>query len=138
MKLEDVRKEIYYFSEKASGASQKLALAGIGVIWLFKSTDGDIQSFHPLLYWSLLFFIITLFIEFVHYLVFAPVWAKYYVKKYAEIKKNKKDNIEETEVVQPTLENKFGWWLYAIKAITLLAGYTLFMIYFCSVIQIEK
>jgi hypothetical protein len=129
MKLEKVREEIYYFSQKAGEASQKLALSGIAIIWLFKSTDGSVNTFPLHLYWSLLLFIATLFIEFIHYLIFAPIWAIYYKKMYNEIHKTKKVDVESHEVPQPAAQNQFGWFLFGAKAITLLLGYAFFMVY---------
>src|SRR5438045_9652594 len=36
MKLEEYRKEYYWFSTKAGDVSRQLALAGIAIVWIFK------------------------------------------------------------------------------------------------------
>lgn len=136
MKLEKVREEINYFSQKTSEASQKLALAGIAIIWLFKSTSGGINSFHWLLYWSLVFLILTIIIEFIHYLIFAPIWALHYCKNHKKLMKDGVADIEDKEVEQPTVKNIVGWVLFALKAIALIVGYVFLAAYMWDVVKI--
>jgi hypothetical protein len=45
MKLEEYKKDVYTFSEKASENIRKLTFAGIGIIWIFKTSEVNMPLF---------------------------------------------------------------------------------------------
>ncbi len=135
MKLEKVREEVYYFSQKASELNQQLSIAGIALIWLFKvTTNGKIQF--PLLHiLALASFIISLTISIIYYSVLAN---NHYKKESIKLKKRikEKDKIEEPEVDEPVKGNILGWFLFYGKLIFLLGGYIFFFIQITRDIEI--
>jgi hypothetical protein len=138
MKLEKVREEVYYFSQKASEANQKLAIAGIALIWLFKVTVHHNISFSLILFLALISFIASLAVEIIHYSILAPIWSKHYNNEYKRLSSNTQDltNIEESEVDEPSEGNLLGWVLFYGKLLFLLIGYLLFFIHIIKNIEV--
>ena len=138
MKLEKVREEVYYFSQKASEANQKLSIAGIALIWLFRvSTTNGIQ-FSCLLFLAMTSFIISLVMEIIHYSILAPIWSKHYKTEYDKISSliGQNNEIEQTEVDQPSWGNTLGWILFYGKLAFSAIGYSLFFVHMYKYIVI--
>ena len=53
MKLQDFNAASDYYTEKASEIIRYLILAGIGIIWLFKYSEGEKQGIDRFLIWPL-------------------------------------------------------------------------------------
>jgi hypothetical protein len=138
MKLGKVREEVYYFSQKASEANQKLAIAGIALIWLFKVTVNSNIQVSLILFLALISFIASLAVEIIHYSILAPIWSKHYNNEYRRLSLNSQDltNIEETEVDEPSEGNLLGWVLFYGKLLLLLIGYLLFFIHVIENVEI--
>ena len=138
MKLEKVREEVYYFSQKASDANQKLAIAGVALIWLFRSGTKENIQFPHLLFFALTLFIVSLIIDILHYSIFAPIWSIHYKNEYNRISSANHANadIEQTDVKQPNTGNILGWILFYGKLAFLIIGYISFFIYLLDNIEI--
>jgi hypothetical protein len=78
MKLEEYKKDVYTFSEKASENIRKLTFAGIGIIWIFKTSEVNMPLFPQELFFPLLMLAITLFFDFFQYLIAYIIWRMFY------------------------------------------------------------
>lgn len=125
MKLKEVREQTKYYSQKVSETNQKLALAGIALIWLFKETSDGVITFTPGLIISLLFFILSITVDILQYISFSSVWSNYYNIKYKALKAEKKyiTQIENEEVGQPWKSNLYNWLLFYLKILLMFLGY---------------
>lgn len=131
MTLKEIRNEVSYFSEKAGIVNQKLALAGIAIIWLFRETSEDKIAIANSLLVSLTFFVTALAIDLIHYSVFAPIYRSYFMKHMYDGKdKNGKKKLteEETEVGQPFKTNDLSWVFFFFKILFVIVGYVFLVI----------
>jgi hypothetical protein len=78
MKLQEYREAFYTFSGKVSDICRPLALAGIGILWIFRKEDvGQISVPHELILPGLLI-IAGLLADLLQYVVGTVVWFVYY------------------------------------------------------------
>lgn len=95
MILEKIQQTYYDASSSLSNINRQSCLGGIALIWLFKgsiskSTLADssesILLFPNLLYWSLVFLVLSLIMDFLQYTVTTLIWGVYgYInEKYLE------------------------------------------------------
>lgn len=83
MKLGDVQKEVDAYSKSASDGVRQLALAGIAIIWLFKTAKPEAAGipFDDLLLLPLAGFALALVLDLLQYVVSAMVWAAFFQSK---------------------------------------------------------
>jgi hypothetical protein len=124
MKLKDIREEVSFFSEKAGDVNQKLALAGIAIIWLFKETSGGKVVLDSYMVISLILFIMALGLALIQYSVFAPIYRHYYSKNMTRQVDGKTVYLEEEEEVgQPFKTNDLSWVFFFLKIASVIVGY---------------
>ncbi len=119
MKLKEYRDDYYNFSGTVSKINRQLALAGVGIIWIFFQTgfyesDTDIQK----LLFCLKFLVLALLVDFVQYIYQTVAWYIFYKKK-------EKQGIGlDTEIEKnPEKLNIPTWIFYCIKIIMMGIGY---------------
>lgn len=111
MILKDFRDAYYDSSQSLSNISRQLALAGVALVWLFKTTllpatinnasvDTGLYLIEGDLYKALSFFIICLVLDYLQYFVKSLIWGIVHTWHDIKIGKNK-PNKENTEVNQP-------------------------------------
>lgn len=126
MILEKIREEVSYFSEKAGDVNQKLALAGIAIVWLFRETSNNEIVLDLYLVLGLACFVGSLAFDLIHYAVFAPIYRNYYIKN---MTKEEDDEIieisESVEVGQPFKTNDLSWVFFFCKIGFVIIGYIL-------------
>lgn len=111
MKLKDFRDAYYDSSQSLSNISRQLALAGVALVWLFKtsllpmttgniSTDAGLYLIQGDLYSALCFFIICLISDFLQYFYKSFIWGV--VHTWHDVKTGKNiPNKEDTDIKQP-------------------------------------
>lgn len=81
MKLQGYRDTFYTYSGKVSDICRPLALAGVGILWLFKKeTSGQISVPQELI-WPGLLIILGLLADLLQYFVGSIIWLVYYRRK---------------------------------------------------------
>lgn len=78
MKISDYRADYYFFTGKASEIVRQLSLAGIAVVWIFKSTDGTSFRLSTDLLIPSIAFLVSLGFDLAQYVVAATIWKKHY------------------------------------------------------------
>ena len=91
MKLENIRDNYKYYSQKISDIIRQLGFAGIALIWIFKNVDGDRQFIPADLLLPTLFIVISLCLDLFHYISGTLIWGIYNRKK--ELKDTKEGDI---------------------------------------------
>jgi hypothetical protein len=120
--LKDVRDAYEAFSGKASDIVRQLALAGIGIAWLFRSTSAGADRVDPKLINASFFIVIALGLDLLQYLVATTIWLCYF--RYKERHGAKLD----TEFDAPP---SFSWPSYTffyLKSVALLIAYGAYII----------
>jgi hypothetical protein len=92
VKLKDARDAYYTYSGKLSDIVRQLSFAGIAVIWIFRasSENGGIV-FQAVLIWPLLFLVVALALDLLHYLYGSIAWSLF---AHCADKKGKRDEDE--------------------------------------------
>lgn len=125
MKLSGYREAYEWYSGKASDVARQLALAGIGVVWVFSLESGGTKSVPQTLRQPLFLFCIALLSDLIHYVVAAISWGSFHRRH------------EKTLVrigADPDLEasrwmNYPGFVLFGLKIVSVIAGFVLLLGY---------
>lgn len=126
MKLEDARSAYEALSGKTSEIVRQISLAGVGIIWSFKSVSG--QSFlldSPLLK-AALFIALSLLFDFLQYVLGATTWFIYF-----RYKERRGTGANEDFTAPPQL-NWPLWILFYLKSAMMLIAYGCYIIPFLA------
>jgi hypothetical protein len=124
MKLEDTRAAYEALSAKASDIIRQLSLAGIAIIWLFKSGTSSSPLLDLGLLRAALFIFLALFFDFLQYLSGTTIWYAYF--RYRE----KRGTTEKDEFLAPEQLNWPTWSLFFVKSALMLVAYAGYIIPF--------
>ena len=126
MKLEDTRAAYETLSGKASDIVRQLSLAGIALVWLFRSETGAgaTPRLDPTLLKAAFFIFVALTCDFLQYLSGTIIWFIYF--RYKELKGTK----EGAEFGAPPALNWPTWLLFYLKSAMMLAAYAVYIIPF--------
>jgi hypothetical protein len=124
MKLEDARAAYEALSGKTSEIVRQISLAGVGLIWVFKSGTGTSLTLDPPLLKAALFIFLALVFDFLQYVIGTTVWFVYFRHK------EKQGTKEGQEFLAPAQLNWPTWCLFYLKSATMLVAYGLYIIPF--------
>ena len=124
MKLSDVRDAYQDLAAKASDIIRQLSLAGIALIWLFKSGDAKSPILETPLLRAALFIFLALLMDLTQYLVGTTTWFIYFRKKEKEGLPLDGETIAPEELNWPT------WTLFYLKAAAMMTAYCGFIVPF--------
>lgn len=139
MLLSEARDNSNFGTGKASDIARQLALTGIVVIWIFKTTIPVIP--HPVtviphaLLVSLWFFLMALMFDLLQYLAMGIVWAIFTRRREVEADSSASDTVIRKS---PPLINLGSWCLFGLKIITLLVGYGLLLHGLWSLLRLQE
>jgi hypothetical protein len=126
MTLDDAKGAYEGLSGKASDIIRQLGLAGIGLIWIFKVSDGASYVLAPQLLRGFFLIFLALTFDLLQYLVGTATWHIYFCKKESE-------NIGRSkEFKAPIWINRPTWILFWLKAAAMLAAYLVFILPFLA------
>jgi len=126
MTLNDVRDAYEGLSGKASDIVRQLSLAGVGLIWIFKSGAGASLSLEPQLMKAAFFIFLALFFDFLQYLVGTTTWFVYF--RYKE----RRGTSPGDEFLAPPQLNWSTWTLFYLKAAAMLVAFGYYLIPFLA------
>jgi len=117
MKLKDARERYEFSSGKVSEIIRQLGLAGIALIWVFKTEVAGKQIIPPDLSFSAKLIVIALGLDLLHYLAATTVWGTYNtIKEY-------QDTSESAEFQAPRLINWPALAFFWAKIVIMLWAY---------------
>ena len=118
MKLSEIREAYEELSGSLSKFNRQLAFAGIGIVWLFRTTDSsNSTSIDSGMLTPILCFIISFAFDILQYFWQAYVWYIYYWYKRC------KDAHEDDEMNEPEWPNVIAWCVFTVKVCALIAAY---------------
>jgi len=120
MKLKDCRENYYFHTGKVSEISRQLAFAGLALIWIFIGLEiQETLAIPNALIWPGILILVTLALDFLHYLTAAAIWGIYgRAKERAGISQS-------TEFKAPRHLNWPAIVLFILKATAIIIAYIL-------------
>ena len=127
MKLSEIREDYEELSGLLSKFNRQLAFAGIGIVWLFRTTDSNgTTSIDSGMLTPILCFVISFCFDLLQYL-----WQSYARYIFYWYKRNTGSK-EEDEMNEPEWPNVIAWIMFTIKVCALMAAYIHLGIYLYS------
>ena len=126
MKLADTRAAYEALSRKASDIVRQLSLAGVGLIWLFKTETASASILDIHLLRAALFIFLALLFDFLQYLSGTTIWFLYFRRK------EKEGTTQIAEFEAPASINWPTWTLFYLKATLMLIAYAAYIIPFLA------
>jgi len=123
MKLSDARQAYYDYSAKLSDISRQLNLAGIAVIWIFKTTTVVGIPFSPFLLWPLTFHVLGLALDVLQYAYASAVWGIFHRRREKSGTREGDEFGAPAKINVPTIVFFWG------KAVATVVAYTLALYY---------
>lgn len=118
MKLSEIRKDYEDLSGSLSKYNRQLAFAGIGIIWLFRTTDANgSTSIAPEMLTPIFCLVISFAFDLLQYLWQSLWWYLYYLYK------REQGSNEDEEVNEPEWPNMIAWGMFTVKVCALMAAY---------------
>jgi hypothetical protein len=124
MKLDDARGAYEVLSGKVSDIVRQMSLAGVGLVWIFKSGTTTAFSLDPALFKAALFIFLALLLDFLQYFAGTVIWFAYF--RYKEKKKTKATD----EFLAPVQLNWPTWGFFYLKSAAMLVAYVCYIIPF--------
>ncbi|MFW5389595.1 hypothetical protein [Yersinia sp. 2542 StPb PI] len=132
MLLDKIQQTYYAASSSLSNINRQSCLGGIALIWLFKGsiskstlTDSSesILLFPNILYWSLVFLVISLIMDFLQYAVTTLIWGVYGYRKEKYLEKNGFDKEKHISKEPPDCINHPALLLFWVKIVLSALGF---------------
>ncbi|MEC3876419.1 hypothetical protein [Chryseobacterium salviniae] len=130
MKLSEYQQDYYTFTGKLSDISRQLSLAGIAIIWIFKTTVKDKIILDASLKYAATFIILSLAADLLQYTYQSITWSVFYYTK----KRN--GNNDDDIIYSPEYLNYTSWILFSAKIILLIIAYILIIIFLNSKVMV--
>lgn len=123
--LKQVQEEVSYYSGKTSELVRQLALAGIGVVWIFKVGDKEAAGVHwrGIMYLPLVFFVGSLLIDLLQNTHYLGEWDKVRLKKEEERAALPAGQSLDEEADFPDKAHSVGRCMHWGKILAMLGGY---------------
>ena len=126
MKLEDARSAYETLSGKTSDIVRQMSLAGVGLIWFFKSVAGTSLSLDSQLLKAAFFIFLSLLFDLLQYVLGTTIWFLYFRHK------EKTGTKTDDEFKAPPQLNWPLWSLFYLKSAAMLIAYTGYIIPFLA------
>jgi hypothetical protein len=97
MKLSEYNKKGDDYTGKASEIVRQMLLGGIGLIWLFKETDGAISRIDKSLLYPAFTISVALIFDLLQYVVGGHIWKRFFREKERDVIKSLKGISQPTE-----------------------------------------
>jgi hypothetical protein len=126
MKLDHVREAYEALSARASEIVRQLSLAGVALVWLFRSEKFGSPELPPPLVSAALFFFLALLLDFLQYLSGTMIWHIYFRRK-----ENQGAKLE-SQVSAPVQLSWPTWIIFYAKSLTVVFAYAWYVIPFLA------
>ena len=130
MKLSEINKIGKESTKVASDIVRQLSLAGVGIIWLFKSSDDSDILFSPILVFPLLFLALALFCDLIQYIIAGNIWRNF-VKDSQALKT---PSNQDPDVDIPDAKSKPIYFFYYSKIVLMFCAYIIIITHLVKVL----
>jgi hypothetical protein len=124
--LSDYRQDYYWFSGKTSDIARQLALAGIVVIWIFRTGNNSKPQLPSELLLPLFLLVTGLALDLLHYIVATIIWGsfqRHYEKKLDDIS-------TDPEISAPRYFNWPVHTIFSLKLLSIISAYFFLLSFF--------
>ena len=126
MNLDDAKAAYETLSGKASDIVRQISLAGVGLIWIFKSGTGSSLSLDEPLLRASFFIFLALLLDFLQYISGTTIWFLYFRHR------EKIGTKQADEFLAPPQLNWPTWALFYLKCIAMLIAYGWYIVPFLA------
>lgn len=140
MKLSEFRKASEAYTSKASDIIRQLIIAGIAIIWLFKSTDNGRNVLDSFLIFPLITLCFAAVADLLQYLAGGVIWDRFFLEEERKVKTKLQEDSTFTSDPDVKAPKKFSDILYGFywtKVGLMLISYLLITIYLFSHLQFK-
>lgn len=130
MLLEKYKQDYYYFSGEVSKLVNQFALAGIAVVWIFKSDKSGTPLIPHGLLTPLVCFVLSLGFALLHYFIASIIWGIFYRFYERKNKGNPNVDVKAKKILPNTI-----WFFYMAKVVALIAGFVFLSIFIFDKIE---
>lgn len=132
MKLSEIRMAYEDLSGSLSKYNRQLAFAGIGIVWLFRTTDANNNtSIEQQMLTPILCFVISFAFDLLQYFWQSYTWYIFYWFK----RKNGSQEVDEMD--EPEWPNIVAWVFFTVKVCALITAYIHLGLYLYSQLFVE-
>ncbi|MEJ1222918.1 hypothetical protein [Sediminicola sp. 1XM1-17] len=122
MELKEYKQKSHNYTEKASEIARNLNFAGIGIIWVVKTTFPELKLSDFQLLFPLILITISLILDFLQYLIGGIIWIAFYKSK-------EKVGVAKTaDVKSPEWRNRVLYGFYYLKIASIFFAYIFIVI----------
>lgn len=124
--------DFYFFTGEASKINRSIALAGIAVIWLFKTSENATSILPRLpkeLYLPLLILILSLVLDLLQYVVGSLFWGIFYRVNLFRWKKSKIDSQKVKDLESPNILSYTITSIFYLKIVAMILAYIFLLLF---------
>lgn len=128
--IDDYKKDYVDYTSRASVINRSLALGGIAVIWIFRTTTKEGMSIPSELITPLIWLVIALGLDLLQYIIGGLIWWVFYKVKEKQIEKqliNAEDDLKAHPIL-PNIIHLFYW----CKLVSTIIAYCLLLTFLYS------
>lgn len=122
MKLEEYKKKSHEYTAKASEIGRQINFAGIGIIWIIKTSNNELNISSSTILIPLVLISISLMLDFCQYFFGGLIWINFYKEK------EKQGLSKEFDVTSEEWRSRILYWLYYLKFIFMTIAYIFIII----------
>jgi hypothetical protein len=126
MNLDDAKTAYETLSGRVSDIVRQISLAGVGIVWIFKTGTGNSLSLDQPLIRATFFIFLALLLDFLQYVVGTTTWFLYF--RYRENIGTKQTD----EFLAPPQLNWAAWTLFYLKCIAMVIAYGWYIVPFLA------
>jgi hypothetical protein len=127
VKLEDVREIFYFNTGKVSDIVRQIGLAGLAVIWVFRTQSNGGQVISKPLFLAGTLILLSLTADLLQYAVASAIWDRFNKLKETELEKN--PHPEEYDFIAPEHINFWPDILHKVKFVLVVLAYVVLISY---------
>lgn len=117
MELKEYKKKSHEYTAKASEIARQINFAGIGIIWIIRTSSDTLELSNSVVLTPLILISISLLFDFCQYFFGGVIWINFYRKK------EKEGLSRDSDVLSKTWRNKVLYGFYYLKFIFMVIAY---------------
>lgn len=118
MELKEYKKKSHEYTAKASEIGRQINFAGIGIIWIIRTSNETLQLSNAIVLLPLILISISLLFDFCQYFFGGVIWINFYRQK------EKEGISKDSDVLSEGWRNTILYTLYYLKFIFMIIAYT--------------
>ena len=117
MELKEYKNKSHEYTAKASEIARQLNFAGIGIIWIIRTSNDNLELSNSVILVPLILISISLIFDFFQYFFGGVIWINFYRQK------EKEGISRDSDVLSESWRNRVLYFFYYLKFIFMLIAY---------------